>query len=69
MKEDQNDAERTDVAHGKEKDGVEALSVRAPISKLVVCHLLWNVPAHKDTRKEGTGRQHEVGSQLVAEVH
>ena len=49
MKEDKDDAERTDVTHSKEEYGEDALSVRAPVGKLVVSHLTWDIPAHKQT--------------------
>ena len=47
MEEDEDDAKRTDVAHSKEIDGEETLSVCAPVGKLVVRHFSWNIPAHK----------------------
>ena len=51
MEEYEDDTERTEVTHGKKKDGEDTLPVCAPISKLVVCYLLWNVPAYKETRQ------------------
>ena len=69
MEEDKDDTERTDVTHGKEIDGEEAQSVRAPVGKLVVSNLTRNIPAYKQASEHGASRQHEVGRQLVAEVH
>ena len=69
MEEDKYDAQRTDVTHSKEIDGEQALAVCAPVSKLVVSNLTRNIPAYKQASEHGASRQHEVGRQLVAEVH
>ena len=69
MEEDKDDAQWTDVPYSKEIDGEQALAVRAPISKLVVSNLTRNIPAYKQASEHGASRQHEVGRQLVAEVH
>ena len=42
---------------------------RAVVGEFVIDRLSGNVPAHKETSKQSTQRHHEVGRQLVAEVH
>ena len=69
MKEYQDDAEGTDVAHGKKKYLIECCIQLSAIGKLVVHHLSWNIPAHKQAGQHASQGQHEVGCQLVTEVH
>ena len=69
MKEYQNDADGTDVAYGKEVDAIVVVVVLVVVGKLIMHYLFGNVPAHKQTGQHASHGQHEVGRQLVAEVH
>ena len=69
MEENNDNADGTDKAHGKEIDTEETTAQGAVISELVTNHLLWHIPPHEDTRQHTTEWQHEVGRQHIAKVH
>ena len=69
MEEYQHDADGTDVAYGKEVYAIEVLVELTVIGELIVHHLTGNIPAHIQAGQHTTQGQHEVGCQLVAEVH
>ena len=69
MEEYQDDADRTDVANGEEVHAIEAEVQLIIVGELVVYYLSGNIPAHKQAGQHASQGQHEVGCQLVTEVH
>ena len=69
MKEYQDDTDRTDIAYSKEIYAIEAVVMLTVVGEFVVHHLSGNIPAHKQASQHTSQGQHEVGCQLVAEVH
>ena len=69
MEEYEYDADRTDVAYSKEEYAIEHLVMLSVVGELVEDQLARNIPAYKQTGEHTTQGQHDVGCQLVAEVH
>lgn len=51
MEEDEGNAERTDIAYGKEEDAEKVAVCRALVGKFVVDRLSWNIPSYENTGK------------------
>ena len=52
MEENNDNADGTDKAHGKEIDAEETTAQGAVVGELITNHLLWHIPPHEDTRQQ-----------------
>lgn len=68
MEENEDDAQRTDVADAEHEEAEEASTQRSTIGKLVVGNLLGHVPAEEQASKQATSGQEYLTCQEVKPV-
>ena len=69
MKENQDDADRHDETDRKQPSTEERFTVRPFVGELIPHQPSVCKPAYQDAREEGSGWQHILSRQIVAELH
>ncbi len=68
MQENKANAQRTDIAHGKEINAKQPSVERAPVGELIAHCSTGNIPTDKQTGEQRTQRQQILSCEFVAEV-